>query len=76
VGGYTQRVQTAWPHPDSVDKALVGTGWPLFGINGLRNKRSHLVGPLFPAFRAHFSATPGWYSSGALTESLLSGGCG
>ena len=29
----------------------------LFGINGVRNKRSHLVGPPFPEFKARFSAT-------------------
>ena len=42
---------------------LVGTGWAisiLFGINGVRNKRSHLVGPPYPEFKAHFSATAGW----------------
>ena len=26
----------------------------LFGIELYRNKRSHLVGPPFPAFKAHF----------------------
>ena len=31
----------------------------LYGANGVRNKRSHLVGPPFPAFKAHFSATAG-----------------
>ena len=33
---------------------LVGTGKAisvLFGINGVRNKRSHLVGPPFPEFK-------------------------
>jgi len=38
-------------------KALVGTGRAisvLFGINRLRNKQSHLVGPPFPAFKAWF----------------------
>ena len=36
---------------------LVGTGRAisvLFGLNGVRNKRSHLVGPPFPVFKAHF----------------------
>ena len=33
----------------------------LFGINGVRNQRSHLVGPPFPEFKAHFSATAGWH---------------
>ena len=47
-------------------KAMVGTGWPiplLFGINGLRNKLCHLVGPPFPA--CSFS-----YTSLAFPESL------
>jgi len=38
-------------------KALVGTGRTisvLFGINGLRNKPSYLVGPPFVVFMAHF----------------------
>ena len=39
-----------------------------FGINGVRNKRSHLVGPPFPEFNARFSATA--------TKCLLIGGCG
>ena len=36
---------------------LVGTGRAiaiLFGINGVRNKQSHLVGPPFPEFKARF----------------------
>ena len=36
---------------------LVGTGRAisvLFGVNRVRNKRSHLVGPPFPAFKALF----------------------
>ena len=55
---------------------LVGTGRAisiLFGINGVRNKRSHLVGPPFPEFKARFSATAGWHFS---TRRLLIGGCG
>ena len=48
-----------------------------FGINGLRNKPSHLVRPQFPVIRAHFSAMTGWHLPlGALNASLLSGGCG
>ena len=42
---------------------LVDTGRAisvLFGINGVRNKRSHLVGPPFSEFKACFSATAGW----------------
>ena len=58
---------------------LVGTGkaiFVLFGINGVGNKRSHLVGPPFPEFKAHFSATAGWHFSRDLTRRLLIGGCG
>jgi len=43
---------------------LVGTGRAisiLFGINGVRNQRSHLVRPPFPEFKARFSATAGWH---------------
>ena len=50
---------------------LVGTGRAisiLFGINGLRNKPSYLVGPRFLAFTAHISAMPGWQFQRALTE--------
>ena len=58
---------------------LVGTGRAIsvhFGINGVRNKRSHLVGPSFPEFKARFSATVGWHFSRDLTGRLLIGGCG
>ena len=59
---------------------LVGTGRAisiLFGINGVvRNKQSHLVGPPFPEFKAHFSATAGWHFSRDLTRRLLIGECG
>ena len=61
-----------WVHPKGANSMaasgvvfrsdLVGTGWAisiLFGINVVRNKRSHLVGPPFPEFKAHFSATAG-----------------
>ena len=48
----------------------------LFGINSVRNKRSHLVGPPFPVFKTHFSATAGWHFSRHLTRRLLIGGCG
>ena len=43
---------------------LVGTGRAisiLFVINEVRNQRSHLVGPPFLEFKAHFSATAGWH---------------
>ena len=55
---------------------LVGTGRAisiLFGIKGVRNKRSHLVRPPFPEFKA---ATAGWHFSRDLTRRLLIGGCG
>ena len=58
---------------------LVGTGRAisiLFGINGVRSKRSHLVGPPFPEFKARFSATAGWHFLGDLTRRLLTGVCG
>ena len=76
MGGCTQRVQTAGL---VLKSDLVGTGRAisaLFGINGVRNKRSHLVGPPFPEFKARFSATAGWHFSGDLTRRLLIGGCG
>ena len=58
---------------------LVGTGraiYILFGINGVRNQRSHLVGPPFPEFKARFSAMAGWHFPRDLTKRLLIGGCG
>ena len=58
---------------------LVGTGRAisiLFGINGVRNKRSHLVGPPFPEFKVRSSATAGWHFSRDLTRCLLIGGGG
>ena len=58
---------------------LVGTGrsiFVLFGLNGVRNQRSHLVGLPFPEFKARFSATPGWHFLRDLTRHLLIGGCG
>ena len=58
---------------------LVGTGRAisiLFGVNGVRNKRSHLVGPPSPEFKTCFSATAGWYFLRDLTRHLLIGGCG
>ena len=57
----------------------VGTGRAisiLFGINGVRNKRSYLVGPPFPEFKARFSAMAGWHFSRDLTRHLLIDGCG
>ena len=61
-----------WVHPKGANSMavsgfifrsdLVGTGWTisiLFGINGVRNKRSHLVGPPFLEFKALFSAMAG-----------------
>jgi len=79
-----------WAHPKGANgmatsgfvlrSDLVGTGRAisiLFGINGVRNKQSHLVGPPFPEFKfkAHFSATAGWHFSRDLTRCLLIGGC-
>ena len=58
---------------------LVGTGRAIstiFGINGVRNQRSHLVGPPFPEFKARFSATAGWNVLRDLTRHLLIRGCG
>ena len=56
---------------------LVGTGRAIFvpfDINGVRNKRSRLVGPPLPAFKACFSV---WYFSRDLTRRcLLIGECG
>ena len=72
-------VQTAWPRLGVFRSDLVDTGRAisiLFGINGVRNQRSHLVGPPFPEFKAHFSATAGWHFSRDLTRRLLIGGCG
>ena len=48
----------------------------LYGINGVRNKRSHLVGPPFPEFKARFSATADWHFSRDVTRRLLIDGCG
>jgi len=49
----------------------------LFGLNGVRNKQSHLVGPRFPAFKACFLTTAGWHFSRDLTcWHLLISGCG
>jgi len=74
-----------WVHPKgtnsmaaSVRSDLVGTGRAisiLFGINGVRNQQSHLVGTPFPEFKARFSATAGWHFSRDLTRHLLIGGC-
>jgi len=78
-----------WVHPKGANSMaasglvfrsdLVGTGRAisiLFGINGVRNRRSHLVGPPFPEFKARFLATAGWHFSRDLTRHLLIGGRG
>ena len=78
-----------WVHPKGANSMatsglvfrsdLVGSGRAisiLFGINGVRNKRSHLVGPPFPQFKARFSATAGWHFLRDFTRCLLIGGCG
>ena len=78
-----------WVHPKGANcmaasglifrSNLVSTGRAisiLFGINGVRNKQSHLLGPSFPEFKAGFSATAGWHFSRDLTRRLLIGGRG
>jgi len=78
-----------WVHPKGANSMamsglisrnnLVGTGRAisvLFGINGVRNEQSHLVGPPFPVFKAHFSATAGWHFLRDITKRFLIGGCG
>jgi len=78
-----------WVHPKGANSMaasrlvfrsdLVGIGtaiFILFGIDGVTNKRSHLVGPPFPEFKACFSAMAGWHFSRDLTRCLLIGGCG
>ena len=65
--------------PEDFRSDLVGTGRAisvLFGKIGVRNNQSHLVEPLFPAFKAHFSAMAGWHFSRDLTRCLLIGGRG
>ena len=77
-----------WVHPKGANSMaasglvlrsdLVGTGRAIsihFGINGVRNKRSHLVGPPFPEFKARFSATAGWHFSSDLARRLLIDRC-
>ena len=73
-----------WVHPKGANSMaaselvfrsdLVGTGRAisiLFGIIGVRNLRSHLVGPPFPEFKACFSATAVWHFSRDLARRLL-----
>jgi len=72
-------MQTAWPHMGSsleVTWLALRAISILFGINGVRNKKSDLVGPPCPKFKAHFSATADWHFSRDLTRRLLIGGCG
>ena len=74
MGGCVQRVSGL-----GCRNYLFGTGRAisvLVGINGVRNKQSHLVGPPSPEFKACFSATAGWHFSRDLTRHLLIGGCG
>ena len=65
-----------WVHPKGANSMatsglvfrsdLVVLGGPflsLFGINGVRNQRSHLVGPPLPEFKADFSVMAGWHFS-------------
>ena len=80
MGGYTRRVQTAWPRLGlSLEATWLALGGPflsLFGINGVKNKQSHLVGPPFPEFKVRFSAMASWHFSQDLTRRLLIVGCG
>ena len=71
-------MQTAWLRLGlSLEATWLALGGPfLFGINGVSNQRSYLVGPPFPEFKARFSATAGWHFSRDLTRHLLIGGCG
>ena len=61
---------------------LVGTGRAislLFGVSGVKNKRSHLVGPPFPSFKAGFFLFFSYSRlafSRDLTRCLLIGRCG
>jgi len=58
---------------------LVGTGraiFFLFGINGFKDKQSHLVGPPYQVFNARFSAKAGWHFLRDIARCLLIGGCG
>ena len=72
--------QGGWVHPKGANSIVVsglgyrndlgGTGRAiseLFGINGVRNQQSHVVGPPFPAFKASFSAIAVWHFSRDLT---------
>jgi len=68
IGGQQQPTQK---HLEVIWLALGGPF--LFGVNGVRNKRSHLVGPSFPAFKARFSAMAGWHFYRDLSRHLLIG---
>ena len=62
VGGSTQRVQTAWPCQGSALERpwLVGRAISVLSdINGLGNLLSHLLRPLFPAFKVSISSIQG-----------------
>ena len=68
-----------WVHSKGANS--MAASWLVFrsdlvGIDGVRNKRSHLVGLPFPEFKARFSAMAGWHFSRDLTRCLLIGGCG
>ena len=81
VDGCTRRVRTAWPRlGSSLEATWLALGGPFLSflayVNGVRNKRSHLVGPPFPESMARFSATAGWHFSRDLTRRLVIGGCG
>jgi len=63
VGAPEGYVQTAWWRlGSSLEVTWLALGGPFlsfFGINGVRNKRSHFLGPPFPEFKACFSAMYG-----------------
>ena len=62
--------------PNSMAASGLTSRSDLVGINGVRNKQSHFVGPPFPVFKACFSAVAGWHFSRDLSRHLLIGGCG
>ena len=77
-----------WVHPKCANghghvwarlKKRLGWHWVChfrpFWHKWILKKRSHLVGPPFPVFKAHFSAMAGWHFSRDLSRHLLIGGC-
>jgi len=65
VGRFTKE----WiKHGHVCNKALICAISVLSGTNGLINMLLHIVGPPLAAFKAHFSATSGWYWPRDLVE--------